>query len=55
MAKFKVIYGGSKAREIEADHFIEKGSLIVFIGDDKNQVFALPTSLVATIERLDNT
>ncbi|AQA25640.1 hypothetical protein BTZ20_4466 [Rhodococcus sp. MTM3W5.2] len=50
MATFIVNGEYSDRREVQADHFIEKGSFVVFSGSAKEQVFAMPTGRVQTIE-----
>lgn len=57
MAKFHVNEGFADYKLVEADHFAEQGSLIVFKSEKSrtsDQVYAIPTSLVKSIERAED-
>ena len=41
-----------EARDIEAERFVEEGSFVVFLADTGEQVYAIPTGSVYTIERI---
>lgn len=51
MAKSKVNGGCDSEKAVEADAFREEGSLVVFHNEAGEQVFAMPTTRIHTIER----
>lgn len=54
MAKFVINGAYNDRREVVADNFIEKDSLVIFTTNaGKDKVFAIPTSRVQTIERVE--
>ncbi|MGF0320895.1 hypothetical protein [Nocardia fluminea] len=54
MAEFRINNGYGDARTVEAHHFREVESLVIFYADGSlkpEQVFAMPTKSVVSIER----
>ena len=52
MAKFKINAGQGNEKTVEAAKFAEQLSLIVFFSPSSDQVYAIPTSRVSSIERI---
>jgi len=52
MTVFKVNEGLDDEREIEARAFRPQGSFTVFIGEGGEQLFAIPSKHIETIERV---
>lgn len=55
MAKFRINGGFDDAKDVEANHFTEVNSLIIFSSEKTgrdHQVYAMPVSHVRSIERI---
>lgn len=56
MAEFRINNGNPGAKTVEAHHFEEKDSLVIFFSTELSkfagQVYAVPTKQVVSIERV---
>ncbi|MFD3595621.1 hypothetical protein ACFWU5_23095 [Nocardia sp. NPDC058640] len=59
MAEFRINDGVPGSKTVEAHHFEEKDSLVIFFSTDASrlagQVYAMPVSQVISIERVEST